>query len=323
MTVPGDNSIETKDKRGYALHTYIIGVLVIITIVLIIFRILINTLDFPYLIELSKDFDYKILMEGMDNGLINFYDPVTISPWPPYYLYFWYFMFYPMYMMPIVVGVYVWDILRLLCCIYVIKEAHNVFHQKLDLVIFYIFVMISFAFEGYFNNVNFLIMILLFTSYTSYEKDQKWLAGILFALATFKINSIIFLPVLLIVKKIKIKDIIYFVVPLGLLCIPYIISPDYLTQMVGNWMYGGTEVVSDSILIRGIMAIDSVLWKALQPSHLMFIGLIIIMFLENVKDIKWRNRYRIIIIAVLIVYSMRQLLVTAFYDLFIAGQIGW
>jgi len=319
MTVPDDTSNEIDDKRGYALHTYIIGVLIIITIVFMIIRIIINTLEFSYLVEISKDFDYRILMEGMDNGLINFYDPVPMHAWPPYYLYFWYFMYYPMYLMPIGVGVYVWDILRLLCCIYVVKEAHNVFHQKIDLIIFYIFIIPSFAVESYLNNVNFLIMILLFTSYTSYEKDQKWLAGILFALATFKINSIIFLPILLIVKKIKVKDIIYFVIPLGLLCIPYVIFPDYFLQMVENWTFAKAEVVeTESILIRGLMILDSILWKALQPSHLMFIGLIIIMFLENVKDSKWRNRYRIIIITFVVIYSMRQILITFIYDVFIA-----
>ncbi|MFO8018055.1 MAG: glycosyltransferase family 87 protein [Promethearchaeia archaeon] len=319
----GESNPELREDEGYSFHKYVIYILVGITVVLTILRILVNTLEMPYIIELSRDFDYRILIEGMGNGLVNFYDPISYPQFPPYYLYFWYFMFYPMYLLPVEVGVYIWDMLRLLSCIYVVKEAQVVFQQKFDLVIFYGFVTISYAVSGYFNNVNFLILLLLFCSYTSYERDQKWLAGILFTLATFKINSVIFLPVLLIVKKIKLKDIIYFIVPFGLICIPYILFPDYFMGMVGNWTHGGGDIMkNDSILLSILTLIDSVLWKALQPSHLMFIGFIILIFLENIKEKKWRRRYRVIIFMILIIYIMRLSFVTFIHDLFMGGNFS-
>ena len=81
---------------------------------------------FPELIRESKDYDYRLLLKGMDNGLINFYDPITDYDWPPYYLYFWFFLFFPMYLMPFEIGVYVWDILRLVMGIFIINEAPKI-----------------------------------------------------------------------------------------------------------------------------------------------------------------------------------------------------
>ncbi|MFW9894247.1 MAG: hypothetical protein ACFFD7_00420, partial [Candidatus Thorarchaeota archaeon] len=131
--------------------------------------------------------------------------------------------------------------------------------------------------------------------YVYLEKGQKWIAGILFTLATFKITAIAFLPVLLIVRKIKVKDLIYFLLPLAIIFIPYVIFPNYFLQMITNWGYSDTE-------IQGILLIDSIIWKALQPSHLMFIGLLLIIFMENIKNEERKKIYRIVLVSLITIY---------------------
>lgn len=291
------NQITVDDEEKTPLHLYFIYFFTIITITLIILRIFLYFFDISEWIKETKDIDFKILIEGMDNGLINFYDDVAISDWPPYYLYFWYFLFFPIYIIPnnILIGVYIWDVLRLILTIIVIRESPKVFKNKKDLLIFYILSIIGFTIDAYYNNVNFLILFLLFYSFIFLERDRKWIAGILFTLATFKITAILFLPVLLIIRKIKWKDLIYFLVPFFMIFIPYMIFPDYFFQMVANWWHSDGE-------IKGILFFDSILWKAVQPSHLMFIGLLLIIFLENIKNEKNRNLYRIILVSLISVY---------------------
>jgi len=285
-----------KEER-YPLHLYFIIFFTCITIALIILRILLYFFHISDWIQETKDIDFKILIAGMDNGLINFYDPVAISDWPPYYLYFWYFIFYLIYIIPLntIIGVYFWDILRLVLTVMVIKESPAVFRNKKDLLIFYLMCIIGYSIDAYFNNVNFVILFLLFYSYIFLERNKKWIAGILFTFAAFKITAILFLPVLLIIKKIKWKDLIYFLIPLLIICIPYLIFPDYFFQMILNWGHSDTE-------IRGILFIDSILWKALQPSHLAFIGLLLLIFLENIKNEKNKNFYRIILVSIIAIY---------------------
>ncbi|MFX1279931.1 MAG: glycosyltransferase family 87 protein [Promethearchaeota archaeon] len=283
--------------KEYPIQRYFIYIFVGISILLMILRIFLYFFEISPWIQETKDIDFKILLEGMDNGLLHFYDPVTISDWPPYYLYFWYYLFFYIYIIPTegLIGVYVWDVLRILLTIIVIRESPKVFKNKKDLLIFYIFGLVGYSIDAYYNNVNFLIVFLLFFSFVYLEKDQKWVAGILFTLATFKITAIIFLPLLLIVRKIKFKDLLYFLFPLLIICIPYIIFPDYFFQMVHNWTYSDAE-------IKGLLVIDSIIWKALQPSHLMFIALLLIIFLENIKTEERKNIYRVILVSVISVY---------------------
>jgi hypothetical protein len=284
-------------EKEYPLYKYFIWIIVGISISFIILRILLYFFEISPWIQETKDIDFKILLEGMDNGLIDFYDPITTSDWPPYYLYFWYYLFFYIYIIPTdgLIGVYIWDILRILLTIIVIKEAPKVFKNKKDLLIFYIFGIIGYSIDAYYNNVNFLIVFLLFYSLVYLEKNQKWVAGILFTLATFKITAIVFLPVLLLVRKIKFKDLVYYLIPLAIICIPYMIFPEYFFQMVENWTYSDAE-------IQGILIIDSIIWKALQPSHLMFIGLLLIIFLENIKKEEWKNSFRIILVSIITIY---------------------
>ncbi len=289
------NQNSLKQEERYSTHMYFIYIFIIITITLIILRIFLYFFVISDWIHETKDVDFNILIAGMNNGLIDFYDEIIGIDWPPYYLYFWYFIFFPIYIIPPIIGVYVWDIIRLVLVILIVRESVKVFKNRKDLLIFYVLSVVGYSIDAYYNNVNFLISFLLFYSFIFLEKDKKWISGILFALSTFKITALLFLPVLLIVRKIKWKDLIYYLIPLLILCIPYIIFPDYFLQMARNWLH------SDSG-IQGIFIIDSIMWKALQPSHLMFIGLLLIIFLENIKREDRRNLYRIILVSIITVY---------------------
>ncbi|MFX1390204.1 MAG: glycosyltransferase family 87 protein [Promethearchaeota archaeon] len=289
------NQITNNLEQKSSIPLYFIYIFTIITIVLIIIRIFFVNI-FVWVQE-TKDVDFKILIEGMNNGLINFYDDIPGLKWPPYYLYFWYFIFFPIYIIPFntIIGVYIWDILRLLLTIIVIRKSPSVFKNKRDLLIFYILSVVGYTIDAYYNNVNFLILFLLFYSYVFLEREKKWISSILFVLATFKITALVFLPLLFIIRKLKWKDLLYYLVPFVLICIPYIIFPNYFFQMFGNWLHSDSE-------IQGILIFDSIMWKALQPSHLMFIALLLIIFLENIKNEDRRNLYRIILVSIITVY---------------------
>ena len=122
-------------------YRYFIFLLVGITVAYIIVRIIVNLFDLPFLIEISKDVDLDILLRGFRNGLIDFYERIEMPPgipdWPPYYLYFWYFIFFPVGYIPLEIGVYIWDILRLITVSLIMKKSYRLFKNKLDLAIFY------------------------------------------------------------------------------------------------------------------------------------------------------------------------------------------
>ncbi|MFX1395114.1 MAG: glycosyltransferase 87 family protein [Promethearchaeota archaeon] len=289
---------EDLKEREYPIHLYFILILIGITIAFMVLRVILQFYVINPYINRNKDVDYLILIEGMKNGLINFYDEVELSDWPPYYLYFWYFLFFPMYLIPIEIGLYIWDLLRLISAGYIFFKAKDIFENKKDLILFYVLCSIGYGYDAFFNNVNFLIILFLFLSYQSLENDKKWIAGIFFTLATFKINSILFIPLLLVVKKLKLKDLKYFIIPFFLICIPYIIFPNYFMQMINNWLYSDERV-------QGVLIIDSIAWKVLQPSHLMFISFLILIFLENLENISLEGRkslFRILILSLLLIY---------------------
>ena len=197
------------DEIHYTIHRNMVILLASFTIFLFITRIIVNIFDFPLLLDGSRDVDFKILLLGLKNGLINFYDPVVVPEgvpdWPPYYLYFWYFLFYPMGLVPFEVSVYIWDVLRLITSSYIVLKGFKIIKNRRNLLWFYFTVTVGFLIDGWYNNCNFLIIFFLLLSYTSLEKDKMWLSGIFFALSTIKINSILFIPVLLIAKKLKSK----------------------------------------------------------------------------------------------------------------------
>jgi len=288
------NVIET-----HPFHKYFIGFFIIISILFIVLRILILNFTLPYLIEISRDVDFNILIRGLNNGIINFYKPIEMPPgipeWPPYYLYFWYYIFYPMGLLPFEVGVYIWDLLRLITVSFVVYKSFKYFKNRNDLFIFYILLSVGFCIDAWFNNVNFLILIFLYYSYIALENGDKWLSGIFFTISTFKINSILFLPLLLLVRKIKIKDLYYYILPFILICIPYMIFPNYFLQMISNWL-------SSQETLQGFSILDSILWKALQPSHLMFLSLFYIILFEKLIEFNKKKLLRAIILLLLAIY---------------------
>jgi len=287
------------DETHYTIQRKMIILLVLITIFLFITRILFNIFEFPLLLDGSRDVDFKILLEGLKNGLVHFYDSVPVPPgvpdWPPYYLYFWYFLFYPMNLFPFEVGVYIWDVLRLISSSYIVLKGFKIIKNRTNLKWFYFTMGVGFFIDGWYNNCNFLIVFFLLLSYTSLEKDKMWVSGIFFALSTIKINSILFIPVLLLAKKIKVKDLIYYVLPFTLLCLPYIIFPDYLFQMLNNW-------TNTTPGIQGLTFLDPIIWKAVQPSHLMFLGFMFIIIFENLEKYKKRDQIRNALVLILIAF---------------------
>lgn len=289
---------ENLKEKEFPIHLFFIFILIGITIAFMVLRVILQLYAIDPYIKRNKDIDYLILIEGMKNGLINFYDEIEISEWPPYYLYFWYFLFFPMYLIPVEIGVYIWDLLRLISASYIFFKSKDMFQSKKDLILFHILCSIGYGYDAFFNNVNFLIIFFLFLSYQSFENDKKWIAGIFFTLATFKINAILFIPLLLIVKKLKLKELKYFIIPFLLICIPYMVFPNYFMQMLNNWLYPDERV-------QGILLFDSVTWKVIQPSHLIFISFFVLIFLENIGNISLGRRkplFRILIPFLLSMY---------------------
>jgi len=134
-------------------------------------------------------------------------------------------------------------------------------------------------------------------SYDSLEKEKMWLSGIFFALSTIKINAVMIIPVLLVLKKIKFKDLLYYIIPFAAICLPYIIFPDYLFQMLNNWS-------NSTPGIQGLTPIDSILWKAVQPSHLMFLGFMFIIAFEYLEQYEKGHKIRAIIVSLLILFYL-------------------
>ena len=287
------------DETHYTIHRNMVILLVSITIFLFITRILFNIFEFPSLFEGSRDVDFEILLLGLKNGLVNFYDPVAVPEgvpdWPPYYLYFWYFIFYPMGLLPFDVSGYRQKGRRTGRRCYIVIKGFKIIKNRTNLLWFYFTIAVGFLIDGWYNNCNFLIVFFLLFSYTSLEKDKMWLSGIFFALSMIKINSLLFIPVLLIVKKIKVKDVIYYVLPSILLCLPYIIFPDFLLQMLNNW-------TNTTPGIQGLTFLEPIIWKAVQPSHLMFLGFMFIIIFENLEKYKKRDQIRNALVLILIAF---------------------
>jgi hypothetical protein len=287
------------EEVHYTIHTNMVYLLISITIFLFLARIVVNLINLPLFLDGSRDVDFRILLLGLKNGLLNFYDQITlpegVPDWPPYYLYFWYFIFYPMGLIPFEIGVYAWDILRLVISSYIVLKGFKIIKNRTNLLWFYFTIAVGFLIDGWYNNCNFLIIFFLLMSYTSLEKDKMWVSGIFFALSTIKINSVLFIIVLLLVKKIKFKDLIYYIIPFFILCLPYVIFPDYLFQMLNNWS-------NSTPGIQGLTFLDPIIWKAVQPSHLMFLGFMFIMIFEHLIQFGKGEKIRTIIVLILIFF---------------------
>lgn len=186
-----------------------------------------------------------------------------------------------------------WDMLRLFSTIYITYRFYEITKDKKECILFLIFCGIGYAVDMHYNNSNWLILFLLVFSYLQLEKDRKWLSGILFTIATFKIYVIIFPFILLITKKIKIKEIIYYLLPFMILIIPYIINPNFFLQMYSNWTHPiGTEELP-------ILNYINVVMKLFEPAQMMFVSFMVLVLELNLNRNYVRNeksRLRIYII---------------------------
>ena len=272
--------------RTHLAHLLLIGGCLTIVILFTIIRILNYYIEFPDFIALSKDIDFKLLILGYEqNGLIDFYIPLEELPswmpeWPPYYLYFWYFIFLPMgwftsEFLPI--SLLIWNVLSVGLVIFVGIRCYDRFENEKDMLIFFTFMLVGYIIDCWYGNSNFLIFLFLYLSYDFLEKNKKWISGIFFTLATFKINGFLFLPVILLSKKIKFKDLIYYLIPFTIVCLPYVIFPDFLGQMLYNWAHS-------DVGIQGLTPLDSIFWKALQPSHLMYMSFLYLIYFEHLEE---------------------------------------
>jgi len=292
---------ELKHEEGRTLHRYYIAGIIGITIILIILRILFNLSGIYNEQVFLRDVDFKTLYDLEGNGLIEYYDYPSIAGFRALYLWFWYFLFYPIYLLPIGIGVFVWDVLRLISSIYIGKNIYKITENTYDIVIFFILSGLGYFADAYLNNTNWLLQILLFEAYIQLKNDKKWLSGVFFALSCYKITVIIFPAILLIAKKIKFKQLIFYFIPLALLCIPYLIFPEYFWKMYYNWTYieGGQEYATN-IFIEFYLAI----WQTFQTAQMMFMGLFLIIFLEGIKNKKWRSHFRWTILIFLLLMNI-------------------
>ena len=274
--------------------------LIATTIFFILARILIIYFDFPYLIEASKDNDFRNLVRWNQQGLDNY---------PPYYLYFWYFIFYPFGVLDPFISATIWDLLRLIITSYVAYKIYFMITCRIDLKAIYLLIYIGFINDGWYNNCNFVLMLFFYLSYKFLEEDKKWASGIFFALSTLKINSIIYLPVLLIMKRIKLKELFYYLIPFGLLLLPYIIFPDYTILLFTNWTKGTPG-------IEGDLPIVPILSKVIQPSQLLYFSIILIIILQGIINKKRHKQIRKAIFTFIAIISAFVIIVVWLIPLF-------
>ncbi len=286
-------SLINNDKPFFKLFLMVI---IIITSFLMILRVLFTFIPSEFLTDdnifvvmvRGKDVDYKILLDWMRNGLFGMYLPPGSYPYGHFYLYHWYFIFWPFYVIPPWISFIIWDLLRISSTIYISYIIFKVTRDKKEIALFFIFCGIGYAVDMYYNNTNWLILFLLVESYIQLERERKMISGLLFTIATFKIYVVIFPLILLVSKKIKFKDLLYYLIPFIILFIPYIVNPSYFFQMVSNWNYSFAP--NANIFLR---VINTIL-KLFEPAQLMFISFIVLVFVLNlnnniVKNIQWKK----------------------------------
>ncbi len=285
-------AVDKETRQHYTLLSIL--TIIIITIALIILRILfaffqeeISGIFFIDLLMKNRDLNFRTNYDLMQNGVFNYYEENPLINVSAIYLYFWYFIFYPFYFIPFEVSIYIWDMLRFISMIYITINIYKIVQNRNDLLIFFVFSSIGYFADMYLNNTNWLIQLFLYESYIQLEKKRKYLSGIFFALATFKVILITIPIIYIIIKKIKVRDLIYYVLPLLLICVPYIIFPEYFLSMVSNWVQIGDNSLG--------LALFSGIWRLIQPAHLMFISIIVLIIPMNIKNEILRNKISLII----------------------------
>lgn len=304
------NKLDKEKIQHYTLLN--IFIIIIITIVLISLRIIftffqeeLSGMFFIDLLMKNRDLNFRTNYDLMQNGIFNFYEENPLINGSAIYLYFWYFIFYPFYIIPFEVSVYIWDMLRFISMIYITINIYKIVQNRNDLLIFFVFSSIGYFADMYLNNTNWVIQLFLYESYIQLENKRKYLSGIFFTLATFKITLIIIPIILIIIKRIKAKDLIYYISPLIVICIPYMIFPEYLFSMVSNWVQSGDTSSGFSLF--------SVVWRLIQPAHLMYISIILLIILMNIKNDNLRNKIGFIIyISVFIGWVLIWLIILGF-----------
>ncbi|MFX1591816.1 MAG: glycosyltransferase family 87 protein [Promethearchaeota archaeon] len=282
----------SKDK-DFSIISIFIYIIIIITIFLIILRIVFYFYS-ENVFAILRDYDYRIFVYENSLGIIDFHKPGEGT----FYLYYWYYIFLPFSLIPTEIGVYIWDIARLIAVIYVFKNIDRISSEKKNIIVFLILSTIGYFADAYLNNSNWIVLLLLFLSYIELENDKKWISGILFVLTSYKLTPILFPIILLIVKKIKLKDILYYIIPLILICLPYIIFPPYFL----GFLYNLTLIRGvDPATIPEFIKFLRVVVKAFQTGHVIFYSFMVIVFLENIKDPKRKKIFRIILFSFLLI----------------------
>ena len=284
--------IMSEDKK-YPITSIFIYIIIIITIILTVLRIIFYFTD-ENAFTVLRDVDYGIFFSESKLGIIEIHKPDSGT----FYLYYFYIMFFPFSLIPLDIGVYIWDVARLISTIYVFKNIEKISEDRKNIVVFLILCTLGYFADAYLNNSNWIVLLLLFFSYVEFEKNRKWISGILFTLTVFKLTPIMFPIILLIVKKVKLKDLIYFFLPLILICLPYIIFPEYFFNFLYNLtIIRGVDPATVSVFIKFLRIVV----KAFQTAQIIFYGFMVLVFIENIKDPKRRNIVRIILFSFLLI----------------------
>jgi hypothetical protein len=263
----------------------ITAVLISLRIIFIYMQDYSSTSFFIDLLINNRDLNFKTNYKLMQNGIIHYYDDHALIDERAFYLYFWYFIFYPFYLLPLDISLYIWDLFRIISTIYIAIKISKIINTKRDLLFYFLLSSIGYIADMYLNNTNWIIQFFLYESYIQLDKNRKILSGIFLTLSMFKITLAIFPLLLIIIKKIKVKDLLYYLIPFTLICIPYLVFPNYLLMMVSNWFHG-IDSVSGFSLVNIIFA----LWRLIQPAHLMFISFILVTIFLNIKEEKVRQK---------------------------------
>ncbi len=281
----------SKEKRESYILIYIL-IIIFITAVLVALRIIFSFLQeespglfiFDLLMR-NRDLNFKTNYDLMYNGIIHYYENAPLINERAIYLYFWYFIFYPFYIIPQEISLYLWDLLRIIATIYIAINISKIIKNKRDLLFFFLFSCIGYFADMYLNNTNWIIQLFLYESYIQLEKNNKLLSGIFFTICTFKITLIIIPFIFILIKKIKGRDLIFYFLPFLVICIPYIIFPEYFAMMVSNW-FQSIETTSGFSIVN----IFLIFWRVIQPAQLMFLSVIIVIILVNIKKENEKTR---------------------------------
>ena len=283
--------IKSEFSKRYIIFVIITTLILVCTrIVFYYFQDELSGFFFMDLLMSNRDLNFKTNYDLMSNGVFHYYEENPLLDEKAIYLYFWYFIFYPFYILPYEVSLYLWDLLRLSSAIYIALKIEKITSDNRELYFFFLFSAIGYFTDMYLNNTNWLIQLLLIESFYQFQREKKILSGILFSFAVFKVTLILFPLILIIIKKLKVKHLAYFITPLILICIPYFIFPEYFISMVSNWFE-----VSNTSTNLSLINIFLKLWRLIQPAHLLYVSFITLIIILNISNEKIKDRIALII----------------------------